>query len=124
MEHDQWVLYSGATLVLCVLWYVWRLLFPKKYISRDEKLSAMNAFCEKTLPSVDGVQPGGILIQSLTRYKHSALTFDYHKKELIFHDVTNFREHKKLNGYTTFLDGDTLWIYLDENQLENLCMTR
>ena len=124
MEHDQWVLYSGATLVLCVLWYIWRLVFPKKYISRDEKLSAMNAFCEKTLPSVDGVQPGGILIQSLTRYKHSALTFDYHKKELIFHDVTKFREHEKLNGYTTFLDGDTLWIYLDKNQLENLYMTR
>lgn len=55
MEHDQWVLYSVATLVLCVLWYIWKLLFPKKYISRDEKLSAMNAFCEKTLPSVDGV---------------------------------------------------------------------
>lgn len=107
-----------------MLWYVWRPLFPKKYISRDEKLSAMNVFCEKTLPSVDGVQPGGILIQSLTRHKRSALTLDYHKKELIFHDVTNFREHKKLNGYATFLDGDTLWIYLDNNQLENLCMTR
>jgi len=81
MEHDQWVLYSVATLVLCVLWYIWKLLFPRKYIPRHEKLSAMNAFCEKTLTSVDGLQPGGILIQSLTRYKHSALTFDYHKKD-------------------------------------------
>ena len=47
MEHDQWVLYSVATLVLCVLWYIRKLLFPRKYISRHEKLSAMNAFCEK-----------------------------------------------------------------------------
>lgn len=45
-----------------------------------KKLSAMNAFFEKTLPSFDGVQPGGILIQSLSRYKHSALTFDYKKR--------------------------------------------
>jgi hypothetical protein len=81
-------------------------------------------FVKKTLFSVDGVQPGGILIQPLTRYKHSALTFDYYKKELIFHDVTNLREHEKLNGYTTFLDGDSFWIYLDTNQLENLYMTR
>lgn len=50
MQHDQWVLYSVVTLVLCVLWYIWKLLFPRKYISRDEELSAMNAFCEKNYP--------------------------------------------------------------------------
>lgn len=67
MEHDQWVLYSVATLVLCVLWYIWKLLFPRKNISRDEKLSAINAFFDEMLASVGGVQPGGILTQSLTR---------------------------------------------------------
>jgi hypothetical protein len=39
----------------------------EKNISRDEKLSAINAFFDEMLPSVGGVQPGGILTQSLTR---------------------------------------------------------
>jgi hypothetical protein len=47
--------------------YMWKILFPRKHISRDEKLSAINAFFDEMLPSVGGVQQGGILTQSLTR---------------------------------------------------------
>jgi hypothetical protein len=46
--------------------YIWKIFFPRKHISRDEKLSAINAFFDEMLPSVGGVQPGGILTQSLT----------------------------------------------------------
>lgn len=47
--------------------YIWKILLPRKNISRDEKLSAINAFFDEMLPSVGSVQPGGILTQSLTR---------------------------------------------------------
>ena len=96
----------------------------EKNISRDEKLSAINAFFDEMLPSVGGVQPGGILTQSLTRERHSALTFDDLRNDLLTHDESNFREHEKLNGYATSPGGDTLWMYLNDNQLENLCMSR
>lgn len=32
--------------------YIWKILFPRKNISRDEKLSAINAFFDEMLPSV------------------------------------------------------------------------